>query len=248
MIKRIHFTVLIFLMLACFSPVLYSQQKTDKGYAVVKDGRLVIADSLLPNYLLSYGAAGAFRKGFSVSDAGYAALDKLVAIPVLVGVGITREQSEAMFLRSLRFNLSGLDPEGVYESPQGGGNILISPLVRDLLGKNFTGIGKVYDAQLKLGNVLVVESSSMFPLMIQGGSYAPEFESGVEQSHYYSALYGWAAAYPWFYYELSNVALRQALATRNVKLVSLFGKNRFALNEQVFSYLVESKTLISPLP
>ena len=248
MIKLVRSTVLIFLMLAFFSAALDAQQKADKGYAVGKDGRLAIADSLLPNYLLKYGAAGAFRKGFSISDAGYAALDKLVAIPVLVGIGISREQSESMFLRSLRFNLSGFDPEGAYQNPQGGGNIMISPLVRDILGKNFSGIAKLYDAQLKLGNVLVVEASSMFPLMIQGGSYAPGLDLGAEQGHYYSALYGWAAAYPWFYYGLSNVALRQALASRNVKLVSLFGQNRFALSEQVFSYLIESRTLISPLP
>ena len=248
MTTQVRSIVLIYMLLAFASAVLNAQEKLGNGYRVGADGSLIIADSLLPNYLLNYGAAGVFRKGLYLSAEAYDALDKLIAIPVLVGKDISREQSQAMFLRSVRFNLTGLDPEGAYQNPSGGVNITLSASARELVGKDFTGIGKLYEAQLKLGNVLVVDGETFFPLMIGGSSYARELELSSEQGHYYNALYGWAAAYPWFYYGISNVALKQALSAKNVRLVSLFGQNRFLLNEQLHAYLLDSKILVKPAP
>jgi hypothetical protein len=59
-------------------------------------------------------------------------------------------------------------------------------------------------------------------------------------------LVNWAAAYPWFFYELPNVTLRQALATRGAETVMLFAQNRFQLPESTGLALRSEKLL--PIP
>jgi hypothetical protein len=240
----LHRKLFVFSVLCLFCAGVYAQSAS-KGYKVNAAGVLEISDSLLPDYLLQYGSAGLFRKGYSIAPESYTAIEHLVSIPILVGEGISREQSLAWFSRSLRFNLTGKDPDGIY-SADNGGNIALPGWVRKYVGLKYENIESFYNEQIAGGNVLVVDKKVFIPLMIGGGSYAKEQDFNKEFSDYYSVLVNWAAAYPWFFYELPNVTLRQALATRGAETVMLFAQNRFQLPESTVMALRSEKFL--PIP
>jgi hypothetical protein len=241
----LHRNLFVFSLLTLFSALLHAQGGS-KGYRVNSNGTLEIADSLLPGYLLQYGSAGIFRKAYSIAPENYAAVEHLISIPVLVGEGISREQSLAWFTRSLKFNLSGQDPEGKYTSGNGAGNIALPSWVRKFVGQKYERIEDLYNEQCVAGNILVVDKEVFMPLMISGGMYALEQDLQNEMADFHIALVTWAAAYPWFFYELPNLTLRLALAKRDQETVQLFALNRFGLNNDVVAYLRSEKML--PIP
>ncbi len=238
----LHRTVLFCGLLFFCGAVLAQKDKVETGYGIGNDGRLFIADSLLPGYYLEYASAGAFRKSLPLPASAFESVGYLVSIPVLVGRGISREKSEALFRRSLVFNMTGLDPEGAYAG-SGQGNIYLPPNVIAKVGKDFSGASKLYADQIKLGNVLVVDDALFFPLMISSGAYAREFKVNQEHAAYYQAIFAWAAAYPWYFYALPNVALKQALASKNQDLVGLFGNHRFILHPNLYDELMQAELL-----
>jgi hypothetical protein len=75
--------------------------------------------------------------------------------------------------------------------------------------------------------------------MISNSYVSSENESGK----YYNCLYGWAAAYPWYFYELPNIALRESLAKRDVSVIELFAKQRFMLSSVAFDELLNTQTI-----
>jgi len=235
-----------FSLLLLFFVQLNAQEAENKGYKVNAEGVLEIADSLLPKYLLQYGSAGLYRNGYRVPSDNYASVGHLISIPVLVGEGISREQSLAWFSRSLLFNLTGRDPEGAYFPESGNSNITLPSWVRNFLGTKYERTEDLFNEQCAAGNILVVDNSVYIPLLIQGSDYAAEQEFKYEFGHYYTALVNWSAAYPWFFYTLPNITLRIALARNDRETLRLFALNRFTLSERLVNNLRAEKYL--PIP
>lgn len=217
-----HRTILTFSLLLAGSLVLSAQQKLPEGFSRAGENRLMPADSLFPEYYLSYGAGGYLREGIYLSDAQFGLIEKFVPVPVLIGLGISRDESLELFSRSVQFNLSGNDPQGKFQGLDGKGNIIMPIWLREYLaGPN--GMEKLYDIQLQLGNAIVVDGPTKFPLFLDNGTA----KNGLEGGLYHGCIFHWAAAYPWYFYALPNIALREALVQKNMDAVMLFAQNRY---------------------
>lgn len=200
------------------------------------------AVAALPGYYNSYASAGIFRneaKRIALKDKD---LSLMVSVPVLASMSLSAEQSQALFKQAIIFHATGYDAETQFANESGRGNVPLSAAVMELLGKDFSGIDQLYKHQVAHGNVLVVDDATKFPLMIKGGSYAPEFNFNDELAEYHSAIYYWAAAYPWFFYEIKNSALRQTLLEKDMRLLSYFAQHRFALDGLTYEAILASDT------
>ena len=220
--------------------VVCAQNKLPVGFELQSSGRISVADSLVPEYYKSYALGGQFRKGLIVASDAYGALSRLLPIPILTGAGITKEQSLEMYKRAVLFHTNGIDPAGTDGNGTGRGNIEMPVWIRDYL-KTPTGIDNLFEEQWKCGNIVVVDGQVYIPLKISNEATLPDDELGL----YYNCLYGWAAAYPWYYYELPNIALREALSKRDVSVVELFAQHRFSLTPTLFEELIRSETIPS---
>lgn len=194
----------------------------------------VDAASALPGYYNSYASAGIFRSEAKRIVKNDKDLSLMVSVPVLANLGLTTDQSKALFKQAIMFHVTGYDVETQFANESGRGNVQLSAAVMELLGKDYSGIDALYNHQVAQGNVLVVDAATKFPLMIQGGTYAPEFNFNDELKEYHSAIYYWAAAYPWLFYEIKNSALRQTLLDKDMRLLSYFAQHRFFLD--AFTY------------
>lgn len=224
--KILQLKALAISTLVLMTGILHAQNKLPQGFVMNAQNRVVAPDSIVPEYLFHYGSAGLLRSGMNVKPEMYAELGYFLEIPVLLGKGITRDRSLAEFKRAIQFNLTGRDPEGSYSNPDGKGNIILPVWVREYLSQD-NGYEKLYDLQWRLGNILMVEAESMFPLKVS----IPERMERYEMDQYRTALVYWAAAYPWNFYQLPNVALKEALVNRNNNLLELFAARRFVLDE-----------------
>lgn len=221
----LHRTLLTFSLLMAGSLVLSAQVKLPEGFSRAGENRLMPADSLFPDYYLSYGSGGYLREGIYLSDEQIGLIEQFVPVPVLIGFGISRDESLEFFNRAVQFNLSGNDPKGQFQGINGKGNIIMPIWLREFLaGPN--GMEKLYDIQLQLGNAIVVDGPTKFPLFLDNGSSG----KGVENGLYHNCIFHWAAAYPWYFYALPNIALREALARKNMDALMLFAQHRFTGN------------------
>ena len=236
----VRFVLGLFLLIGASlsTTVLCAQNKLPVGFELQSSGRISAVDSLVPEYYKSYALGGQFRKGIMVAPEVYDLLGQLLPIPILIGSGITREQSYEMYKRAILFHSSGIDPSGTDGNGTGRGNIELPVWVRDYL-KTPTGIDNLFEEQWKCGNIVVVDNQVFIPLKISNESTLAADELGL----YYNCLYGWAAAYPWFYYELPNIALREAMSKRDVSVVELFAQHRFSLNSKLIDELINSSTI-----
>ena len=215
-----------------------SAAKKEQNVAPKKDD----AVAALPGYYNSYASAGIFRneaKRIALKDKD---LSLMVSVPVLASLGLSAEQSQALFKQAIMFHIMGYDAETQFANESGRGNVPLSAAVMELLGKDFSGIDQLYKHQVAHGNVLVVDDATKFPLMIKGGTYAPEFNFNDELTEYHSAIYYWAAAYPWLFYEIKNSALRQTLLEKDMRLLSYFAQHRFALDGFTYEAILASDT------
>lgn len=233
------FNITLFLGLTFSGSIVYGQSKLPDGFELQSSGRILAVDSLVPEYYKSYALAGQFRKGLVISPEGYDALSRLLPIPILAGAGITREQSLEMYQRAITFHATGIDPAGTDGNGNGRGNIEMPVWIRDYL-KSPSGIDNLFEMQWKCGNIVVVDTDVFIPLRIADGNKLPDEELAL----YYNCLYGWAAAYPWFYYELPNIALRDAMAKRDLSVVDLFAHHRFSLS----NILLEEMRISNVIP
>ena len=224
-------------IVVCASSVC-AQNKLPVGFELQANGRITAPDSLLPEYYLNYSLGGQFRKGISVMPDAYQSLSRLLPIPILVGSNISNEKSLEMFARAVKFHTTGIDPSGTDGNGTGKGNIAMPDWVREYLNDEIN-IERLYKDQLFCGNVIVVDSEVKIPMLI-ANNYA---NSKNELSLYYNCLYGWAAAYPWYYYELPNVALREALSKRDLSVVELFAKYRFTLTSALFDDMLSMQII-----
>jgi hypothetical protein len=215
--------------------------KKEQSEAPKKDD----AAAAMPGYYNSYASAGLFRneekRSISLKQQNL-----LVSVPVLASLGLTAEQSKALFKQAMVFQLTGYDAETKFANENGKGNVSLSPAVKELIGKDFSGLDQLYDIQVQQGNVLVVDGETKFPLMIQGGTYAPEFNYNDELTEYHSAIYYWAAAYPWLFYEINNSALRQTLLEKDMRLLGYFAQHRFGLNAELYQAIMDNNTPFNP--
>lgn len=231
----LHRTLLTFSLLLAASLVLSAQEKLPEGFSRVGENRLMPADSLFPEYYLSYGAGGYLRDGIYLSNDQIGLIEKFVPVPALIGFGISREESLELFSRSVQFNLSGNDPQGKFQGLDGKGNIIMPIWLREYLaGPN--GMEKLYDIQLQLGNAIVVDGPTKFPLFLDNGSNGKGPENGL----YHNCIFHWAAAYPWYFYALPNIALREALVQKNMDALMLFAQNRYFSNPTNVAALAET--------
>jgi hypothetical protein len=196
----------------------------------------------LPSYYNSYASAGIFRNESKRMVKNDKDLRLMVSVPVLASIGLTTNQSKALFKQAIIFHATGYDAETQFANENGRGNVPLSAAVMELLGKDFSGIDLLYKHQVDQGNVLVVDDATKFPLMIKGGTYAPEFNFNDELTEYHSAIYYWAAAYPWLFYEIKNNALRQTLLEKDMRLLSYFAQHRFALDGFIYEAILASDT------
>ncbi len=215
--------------------------KKEQGEAPKKDD----AAAALPGYYNSYASAGLLRNEEKRSST-LKQQNLLVSVPVLASLGLTAEQSKALFKQSMVFQLTGYDAETKFANENGKGNVPLSTAVKELIGKDFSGLDQLYDIQVQQGNVLVVDGETKFPLMIQGGTYAPEFNYSDELTEYHSAIYFWAAAYPWLFYELKNHALRQTLLEKDMRLLGYFAQHRFGLNADLYHAIMANNSPLNP--
>ena len=230
--------MLLFLVVFSCGSSAYAQNKLPEGFELQATGRITAPDSLLPEYYLNYAMAGQFRKGIKVAPEAYNSLTRLLPIPVLVATGITSEQSVEMYIRAVKFHVTGIDPAGTEGNGTGRGNIEMPNWIREYLSDDIN-IERLYKEQLSCGNAIIVDANTKMPLMISNSYVSSENESGK----YYSCLYGWAAAYPWYFYELPNIALRESLAKRDVSVIELFARQRFSLTTMVFDELLKTQTI-----
>jgi hypothetical protein len=219
---------------------LCAQNKLPVGFELQSSGRILAVDSLVPEYYKSYSLGGQFRKGLIVAPEAYGALSRLLPIPILSGSGISRDQSFEMYKRAILFHANGIDPAGSDGNGTGKGNIDLPVWIRDYL-KSPQGIDNLFEEQWKCGNIVVVDGQVFIPLKISNESTLPSDELGL----YYNCLFGWAAAYPWFYYQLPNIALREALSRRDVSVVELFAQHRFSLTQTLYEELISTSTIPS---
>jgi len=213
-----------------------SAAKTEQREAPKK----VDAVAALPGYYNSYASAGIFRSEARRIAKNDKDLSLMVSVPVLASIELTADQSKALFKQAIMFHIMGYDAETKFANENGQGNVPLSAAVMELLGKDYSGMDALYKHQVTHGNVLVVDADTKFPLMIQGGTYAPEFNFNDELTEYHSAIYYWAAAYPWLFYELKNSALRQTLLDKDMRLLSYFAQHRFALNNFTYEAILSS--------
>jgi len=216
--------------------------KKEQGKASAKED----AAAALPGYYNSYASAGLFRKEDKRIAKSTKDLSLLVSVPVLASIDLTAEQSKALFKQAIMFHIMGYDAETKFANENGKGNVPLSSAIKELIGKDFSGLDQLYDIQVQQGNVLVVDGETKFPLMIQGGTYAPEFNFNDELTEYHSAIYYWAAAYPWLFYEIKNSALRQTLLDKNMRLLSYFAQHRFGLNADLYQAIMANNSPLNP--
>ena len=215
--------------------------KKEQGEAPKKDD----VEVALPGYYNSYASAGLFRSEEKRSSA-LKQQSLLVSVPVLASIGLSADQSKALFKQAMMFQLTGYDAETKFASETGKGNVPVSSAVKDFIGRDYSGLDKLYDVQVQQGNVLVVDGETKFPLMIQGGTYAPEFNFNDELAEYHSAIYYWAAAYPWLFYELKNYALRQTLLEKDMRLLGFFAQHRFGLTADLYQAIMAFNSPLNP--
>ncbi len=215
--------------------------KKEQSQALKKDD----AAAAMPGYYNSYASAGIFRNEEKRSNS-LKQQNLLVSVPVLASIGLSADQSKALFKQAMVFQLTGYDAETKFASETGKGNVPLSPAVKELIGKDLSGMNQLYDIQVQQGNVLVVDGETKFPLMIQGGTYAPEFNYNDELTEYHSAIYYWAAAYPWLFYELKNYALRQTLLEKDMRLLGYFAQHRFGLNADLYQAIMANNSPLNP--
>lgn len=232
------FYMLLFLAAFACGSSAYAQNKLPEGFELQANGRIIAPDSLLPEYYLSYALGGQFRKGIKVVPEAYNTLTRLLPIPVLVGSGISTDQSIEMFIRAVKFHSTGIDPVGTEGNGTGRGNIEMPNWIREYLSDDIN-IERLFKEQWSCGNAIIVDAGTKMPLLISNNSISSEDELGK----YYNCVYGWAAAYPWYFYELPNIALRESLAKRDLSVVELFAKQRFMLSNTVFDDLLNTQTI-----
>ena len=223
-----------------------AEKSTSVKSGDVKSGQNQVAkangDATLPAYYFSYASAGIFRNEANRTGNLAKQQNLLVSVPVLASTDLTVDQSKALFKQSIMFQLAGYDSETQFASESGKGNVPLSESVTQLISKDDSGIDQLYDIQVQQGNVLVVDSETKFPLMIQGGTYAPEFDFNDEIAEYHSTIYYWAAAYPWLFYELKNYALRQTLLEKDLRLLGFFARERFYLDDFTYQAILASES------
>jgi hypothetical protein len=232
------FIVLLFLAVLCCGSSAYAQNKLPEGFELQSSGRIIAPDSLLPEYYLSYALGGQFRKGIKVAPESYNTLSRLLPIPILIGTGISTELSVEMYIRAVKFHVTGKDPAGTEGNGTGQGNIEMPNWIREYLSEDIS-IERLYKEQLNCGNAIVVDANTKMPLLISNNFASRDDEF----AKYYNCLYGWAAAYPWFFYELPNIALRESLAKKDLSVIELFAKHRFMLSSSVFDDLINTQTI-----
>lgn len=206
-----------------------------QGFSLNPSGKITAVDSLVPSYFINYAAGATLRSGLENNAQILEALSNYVQIPVLVSEKFSKEQALANFTRSVKFNATGTDPEGTYSnSPGQGGNL---SLTKETLKKFLTkegGIEELFKYQLKSGNYLVVDFQTSLPLFYSSGKEDPNKELQL----YRKTLVHWAAAYPWAFYELKNIALKEAIMqSRNLEPLGLFLQHRFLLNTENLPYI-----------
>ena len=231
--------MLLFLVASFCGSNVYAQEKLPVGFELQSSGYISAPDSLLPEYYQSYALAGQFREGIKIAPDFYGGFSYLLPLPILTGFGISNDQSLEMFSRAVRFHATGIDPAGTDGNGTGKGNIEMPNWIREFLSDEL-GMERLYKYQYHCGNIIVVDSTTKVPLLIAHGK---TIEQKDEMGKYYNCVYGWAAAYPWFYYELPNVALRQALSKKDVSVVELFAKNRFSLSNSMFGDMITTETI-----
>jgi hypothetical protein len=232
------FIILLLLAVFCCGSNAYAQNKLPEGFELQSSGRIIAPDSLLPEYYLSYALGGQFRKGIKVAPESYNNLSRLLPIPILVGTGISYDQSVEMYIRAVKFHVTGKDPAGTDGNGTGRGNIEMPNWIREYLSEDIS-IERLYKEQWGCGNAIIVDTDTKMPLLISN-SYV---SSNDEFGKYYNCLYGWAAAYPWFFYELPNIALRESLAKRDLSVIELFAKQRFMLSNIAFEEMLNSQSI-----
>jgi hypothetical protein len=225
-------------MFTSFTSLISQVSKSElmpKGFSLNPSGRITAIDSIVPSYFVNYAAGASCRSGLENNEQILEALSNYVQIPVLVSEKFSKEQALANFARSVKFNATGTDPEGVYSnSPGQGGNIaLTKEIIKKFLSKE-GGIEELFKYQLKSGNYLVVDFHTSLPLYYSSGKEDPNKELQL----YRKTLVHWAAAYPWAFYELKNIALKEAIMqSRNLEPLSLFLQHRFLLNTENLPYI-----------
>jgi hypothetical protein len=202
----------------------------------------------LPYYDL-FASAGLFRNGRTLmlsQDKKPATGSVLLPIPVLVGKGISSDMSRALFFRAMQFHFSGYDEDGAYTFKDASLPLPESFSAIEQLSPKL--MENLYAFQLSVGNCLVADSVTYFPLLPvlskeNGGKpIADELKAFRNQVVYY-----WAAAYPWCFHEFPNETLKDALLTNNAEVFRLFVENRFLLNENQIQVLQKNGTLLNSI-
>jgi hypothetical protein len=230
--------MLLFLVVFSCGSSACAQNKLPEGFELQSTGRITAPDSLLPEYYLNYALGGQFRRGIKVVPEAYSTLSRLLPIPILIGAGITTDQSIEMYIRAVKFHATGKDPAGTEGNGTGRGNIEMPNWVREYLSDDIN-IERLYKEQWGCGNAIIVDLDTKFPLLISNNYVSSSNEIGK----YYNCLFGWAAAYPWYFYELPNIALRESLAKKDLSVIELFAKQRFILSSKVFDNLLDTQTI-----
>jgi hypothetical protein len=100
--------------------------------------------------------------------------------------------------------------------------------------KTSDGYERLFDAQLQIGNVLYVDHLTNFPFFLHN-----DFKEDPQEIQLYrKILVHWAAAYPWLFYELKNVALKEALMDpKDTNALELFAMHRFKIDPTTSEYI-----------
>jgi hypothetical protein len=217
-----------------------SVQVSDFSYATSSNNDSVT----LPAYYLNFASAAAFRNGLPDQVKSMLKEHALIEIPILIGKGISFDYSKEMFFRALRFHISGKDEKSNLTS-----NDASIPLPAEW-GKvpklDAATMERVFKSQLIIGNVLVVDSASYFPLLPlvhYNDDTQGSFESDVKAFRQ-QAVFQWAASYPWHFYNLRNETFKLVLKENNYDGLTLFVKHRFMLKEAQRMRLVNSGVLL----
>jgi hypothetical protein len=248
-----------------------SSKSDKKPVQKVQPKTIDTSTTKLPEYYLSYAHGGDFRSGKVASAVEQEAFGYILPIPVILtsrgedanAMNFWKEAVRKCFVKNdskvfMKTEVVSTDtikvvPQRVDEvHSDGDANSNLERLAIDLpywvmpYLENDLDLGKLYQYQIKVGNVLYCDEKTFFPLLVDGSATTMEVKL-KEADKYYNAIYWWAASYPELFYGLDDQNLFTALKEKRKEIIYHFGLYRFLLNDDLKATFVrQDKTLKKP--
>jgi hypothetical protein len=223
----------------------------------------------LPEYYLTYAHGGDFRDGKVASADEQEAFGYILPIPVILTAHgedansmnfwkaairncFVKKESKMATKTEVSTDTNLVTPQAVTTPAESGVSQLFDRLAIDLpywvmpYLENDLDLGKLYQYQIKVGNVLYCDEKTFFPLLVDGSATTMEVKL-KEADKYYNAIYWWAASYPELFYGLDDQNLLTALKEKRKEIIYHFGLYRFLLNDDLKATFVRQDKAVKKI-